>query len=153
MPIGRMDAANVGIVSFGVDRNEEHRASSRPTSACKTPPTRTGGPPANVLLKLFVNGDDHPANADRLTIPAGETKGLSFDLDDFESGVLRLQAETHDQLAVDDQAWAVVNPPRRAKVLLIAPKNERFEQVLTTKAAAEVAEVRMEGPGFLKSKT
>ena len=68
------------------------------------------------------------------------------------SGVLRLQAETGDQLAVDDEAWTVVNPPRRARVLLITPKNERLQQVLTTKAATEMAEVRVESPDFLKSK-
>ena len=66
---------------------------------------------------------------------------------------MHLQAETGDQLAVDDEAWTVVNPPRRARVLLITPKNERLEQVLTTKAASEVAEVRVESPDFLKSKT
>jgi hypothetical protein len=154
VPIGRMDATNVGIVNFGVGRNEEHKGKLQAyVRLNNSADPRAGGPPANVLLKLFINGHDHPANADRLTIAAGETKGLSFDLDDFESGVLRLQAETHDQLAADDQAWAVVNPPRRAKVLLVTPKNERLEQVLTTKAAAELAEVRVEGPAFLKSKT
>ena len=66
---------------------------------------------------------------------------------------MHLKAETGDQLAVDDEAWTVVNPPRRARVLLITPKNERLEQVLTTKAASEVAEVRVETPDFLKSKT
>ena len=168
VPIGRADAANVGIVSFGVGRNEEHKGKLQAYARLGNSADPKGGTPAaNVLLKLFIQADHKgdspifadtkigtvPINADRLTIPPGETKGLSFDLDDFESGVLRLRAETHDQLAVDDEAWAVVNPPRRAKVLLITPKNERLEQVLTTKAAAELAEVRVEGPDFLKSKT
>jgi hypothetical protein len=56
-------------------------------------------------------------------------------------------------LAVDDEAWLVVNPPRRAKILLVTPQNERLEQVLKTKAASEVAEVSVEKPDFLKSKT
>ena len=66
---------------------------------------------------------------------------------------MHLQAETGDQLAVDDEAWPIVNPPRRARILLVTPKNERLEQVLTTKAASEMAEVRLENPDFLKSKT
>ena len=53
---------------------------------------------------------------------------------------------------MDDEAWTVVNPPRRARVLLITPKNERLEQVLATKAATEVAEVRVETPEFLDTK-
>ncbi len=154
VPIGRMDAANVGIVSFGVERNQEQKNKLQAYARlCNSADPRGTSKPAEVLLKLFVNGQDHPINADKLTIPPGDTKGISFDLDEFESGILRLQAQTHDQLAVDDQAWAVVNSPRRTKVLLVTPKNERLEQVLTTKAAAEVAEVRVEGPGFLKSKT
>ena len=60
-------------------------------------------------MKLFVNGETRPSNADQLSIPPGEDKGIPFDLEDFESGMLRLQAETHDQLPIDDEAWAVVN--------------------------------------------
>jgi hypothetical protein len=154
VPIGRQDASNVGIVAFGVSRDEEHKGKLQAYARLSnTSDPKAGLPAADVLLKLFVNGQSRPTNADRLSIPAGETKGLSFDLEDFESGVLRLQAETHDQLTADDEAWLVVNPPRRARILLITPKNERLEQVLTTKTAAELAEVRVESPDFLKSKT
>ena len=47
---------------------------------------------------------------------------------DFDSGVLHLKAETGDQLAVDDEAWTVVNPPRRARVLLITPKTNAWNR-------------------------
>jgi hypothetical protein len=149
VPIGHSDAANVGIVAFGVSRPDDQNGKLQAFARLGN----YGSKAVEVLLKLFVNDQVRATDADRLSIPPGETRGLAFDLPGFDSGVLRLQAETGDQLAVDDQAWTIVSPPRRARVLLITPKNERLEQVLTTKAAAEVADVRVEKPAFLKSKT
>ncbi len=149
VPIGRSDAANVGIVAFGVSRAEDKNGKLQAFARL----ANFGPAATEVLLKLFVNDQIRATDADRLSIPPGETRGLAFDLPDFDSGVLHVQAETGDQLAVDDEAWIIVNPPRRARVLLISPKNERLEQVLTTKAATEVAEVRVENPAFLKNKT
>jgi hypothetical protein len=149
VPIGHSDAANVGIVAFGVSRSEDKNGKLQAFARLNN-----SGPAATeVRLKLFVNDQIRASDADHLSIPAGESRGLAFPLDDFDSGVLHIQAETGDQLAVDDDAWTVVNPPRRARVLLITPKNERLEQVLATKAATEMAEVRVESPDFLKKPT
>jgi hypothetical protein len=154
VPIGRQDSANVGIVAFGISRDDEHKGKLQAIARLRNfGNPHSGGQSADVMVKLFVNGETRPSNVDQISIPPGEEKGTAFDLEEFESGVLRLQAETHDQLAVDDEAWAVVNPPRKAKVLMITPKNDRLEQVLTTKTAAELADVRVEAPDFLKSKT
>ena len=153
VPIGRQDASNVGVVAFGVSRDEEHKGKLQAIARLHNfGDPHADGKTADVTVKLFVNGETRPSNADQLSIPPGEDKGIPFDLEDFESGVLKLQAETHDQLVVDDAAWAVVNPPRKAKVLLITPKNEQLQQVLNTKTARELADVQVEGPDFLKSK-
>ena len=149
VPIGHSDAANVGIVAFGVNRAEDKNGKLQAFARL----ANFGPAAADVLLKLFVNDQIRATDADRLSILPGETRGLAFDLPDFDAGVLHVRAETGDQLAVDDEAWTIVNPPRRARVLLITPKNERLEQVLATKAATEVAEVRVESPDFLKTKT
>jgi hypothetical protein len=148
VPIGDSKAANVGIVAFGVSRSEEKSGKLQAFARL----SNSGPADADVLLKLFLNDQARATDADHLAIPAGETRGLAFPLNDFDSGVLHLCAETGDQLAVDDEAWAVVNPPHRARVLLITSKNERLGQVLATKAANEVAEVLVESPEFLKSK-
>lgn len=149
VPIGHSDAANVGVVAFGASRSEEKSGKLQAFVRLNN----SGPASAEILLKLFVNDQIRATDADRLSIPPGETRGLAFPLDDFDSGVLHIRAETGDQLAVDDEAWIVVNPPRHARVLLITPKNERLEQVLATKAATEVAEVRVEKPDFLKTRT
>jgi len=149
VPIGRSDSANVGIVAFGASRADDKNGKLQAFARL----SNSGPAAAEVLLKLFVNDQIRATDADRLSIPPGETRRLAFPLDDFDSGVLHLRAETGDQLAVDDEAWIVVNPPRRARILLITPKNERLEQVLATKAATELAEVRVETSDFLKTKT
>ena len=149
VPIGRCDAANVGIVAFGVARSEDKARNLQAFARL----SNCGPATADVLLKLFVNNQGRASDAGRLSIPPGQTRGLAFDLADFESGVLHLRAETGDQLAMDDEAWAVVNLRRRARVLLVTPGNERLEQALTTKAAAEMAEVCVRDPGFLKTTT
>jgi hypothetical protein len=149
VPLGHSDAANVGVVAFGVSRPDDNHGKLQAFARLQN----SGPAAAEVLLKLFVNDQVRPSDADRLSIPPGETRGLAFPLDDFDYGVLHLRAETGDQLTVDDEAWLVVNPPRRARILLITPKNERLEQVLATKAATELAEVRVENPDFLKSRT
>jgi hypothetical protein len=153
VPIGHQDATNVGIVAFGVSRDEEHKEKLQAIARLKNfGDPHAEGKPVDVTVKLFVHGETRPSNVDQVTIPPGEEKGIPFDLEDFESGILRLQAETHDQLTVDDDAWAVVNAPRKAKVLLVTPKNERLQQVLNTKTARELADVQVESPDFLKSK-
>ena len=155
VPIGSDLAANVGIVAFGVSLAEDGapgtpgRGKLQAFARLKNyGPTET-----DVLLKLFVNDQAHPSDAGHLAIPQGDTRGLVFDLPDFDSGILHVKAETGDQLAVDDEAWTVVSPPRRARVLLISPENEQLKFVLTTKTAAEVAKVEVETPAFLDSTT
>ena len=147
--IGRSDAANVGIVAFGVGRAEDKNGKLQAFARL----ANSGPAAAEVLLELFVNDQVRATDADRLSIPPGETRGLAFDLPDFDSGALHIKAKTGDQLAADDEAWTVVNPARQARVLLVTPGNERLEQVLTTKTARELADVRVESPAFLKSKS
>ncbi len=76
---------------------------------------------------------------------------MTFDLTGADEGVLRLQIKADgDQLACDNEAFAVINPPRRSRVLLVTSGNEPLEMALGTKAAGELAEVRVERPEFLK---
>ena len=62
---------------------------------------------------------------------------------------MKLRLAAGDQLAVDDEAYATVNPPRRAKVLLVTPGNQPLQWGLETEAALEIAELTVEPPEFL----
>ena len=76
-------------------------------------------------------------------------QAIVFDPVDADAGVLSLKIATTDDLALDNEAWAVINPPRRAKVLLVTPGNEPLEIALGTSTARQLAELTVESPGFL----
>jgi hypothetical protein len=84
-------------------------------------------------------------------LPSGETIGVSFDLGEVNAGVLELRAKTNDVLAIDDRAWTTINPPRRAKVLLVTPGDEPLEFALFTDRARQLADVTIEPPEHLQS--
>lgn len=143
MPFGRPDAANVGIVAFSVRRHEAKPELLQAFGRLEN----FGVQDVSVEVELLLGGN--LINADRLDLPAGESRGVAFDLGEVDSGELRLRVTTKDDLALDNEAWTVVNRPRRAKVLLVTPGNELLEYALTTAAAGELAEVTVETPAFL----
>jgi len=146
VPIGTASAANVGIEAFSVGRSETRRDQLQAFARLEN----FGTASASVMVELFLDG--RLQNADRFEIAAGESHGVAFPLGDVESGALRLKATTGDHLAVDDEAFAVITPPRRAKVLLVTPGNEPLALALQTKSVAEIAEVQLESPEFLQAK-
>ena len=101
-------------------------------------------------LELFLDG--RLVDADHVEVSPEANRGVAFDLGAVESGVLRLKAATGDHLALDDVAYAIISPPRRGRVLLVTPGDDPLRLALQTKAAAEMADVRVESPGFLKTK-
>ena len=74
VPIGHPDAANVGIVAFGVSRPDDRNGKLQAFARL----SNFGPATADVLLKLFVNDQARPTDADQLSIPPGETRGLAF---------------------------------------------------------------------------
>lgn len=148
VPIGTDGPANVAVVAFSIGRHEEKAGQMQAFARL----ANYGPQPASVLVKLFLDDKPEAINADRLEIPADDSRGVAFDLSGIESGVLHIKVETGDQLAADDEAWAVLDPPRRCRVLLVTPGNERLQQALTTKAAADLAELKTVAPDFLATK-
>lgn len=143
-PIGNDDAANVGIVMFNIRRNE-----AKPEQMQAFAQVRNfGADLADVDLELWL--DNELIDAAALEIPAGETERFQRDLGLIDSGVLKLRLETGDDLALDDEAWAVVSQPRRAKVLLVTPGNEPLHYALGTDAARRLADVTEQRPDFLE---
>jgi hypothetical protein len=160
VPIASPQAANVGIVAFSVRRNE-----ARPDRLQAFAELENFGP-QDVTVDVELFRDDQPAGgqppaagerpaaiaADRLAILAGKGRGVSFDLGNLISGTLRLKANTGDHLALDDQAWVVINPPQRANVLLVTPGNKPLQLAFSTELASQWAAVRTEPPAFLDKK-
>ena len=106
-----------------------------------------GAEEVSVALKLFLDGRTDRRRPAEDRCRRGRRAWRST-WGPSTSGVLKLQAavdpasaDRRDALAVDDEAYAVVDPPRQANVLLVTPGNEPLEFALGTDSAKEIADV------------
>jgi len=83
---------------------------------------------AATIVSLVLDGDE--IDAQRVTIAPGEQRAVLFDLAGVEGGVLELRVQGPDSLAADDRAWAVLEPARQARVLVISQGNLFLERAL-----------------------
>jgi len=143
--IGTATAENVGIVTFNTARSETSAERIQAFGRLEN------SGPHEVALDVELLLNDELIDAQRVSVPAGKSSGVSFELAQLSSGVLELRLAQADQLAVDNRAWAVVHAPRRSRVLFLTPGNEPLRTALTTQAARELAEVTVQGPDFLST--
>lgn len=144
-PIGDPEASNVGITAFSVRRNEARPEQLQAFARLEN----CSHHPVSVALELRSGGQ--LLDADKVEVPAEEGRGVSFDVAAVEHGVLTLTARAGDSLGIDDTAWVVLDPPRRARVLLVTPGVEPLELALGTSASRELADVAIQAPDFLKT--
>ncbi len=140
---------NVGILAMDASRNYERPAFLEVTAAVEN----FGTEPVTVDAVLYIDGrnvdvqtvqlDPAPAGGtqDGVTpdtpTPGGGAMGhiqvAAFDDIVFEGGgVIEVMLRIDDALQADDRAWTVIDPPRRARVLLVTPGNMFLEGVLGT---------------------
>jgi len=146
IPIGQAKPANVAVLAFSV-RAHETRPDARQAFARLE---NFGAKSVRAEVLLHFNGTLFDATT--VDLPAGASRGVTFDLGSIESGTLKLEIRPRDALGVDSEAWLAVNPPRQANVLLVTPGNELLEFGLSTEGAAKRAKVAVEPPSFLKTK-
>jgi len=141
---------NVAIASFATERNPEKLDQQQAFARLENYGTDT----VTVGVSLYLN--DQLRDADEVTLEAGKGKGIQFELLDtdvleIEEGVLRLEIQHKDDLPLDNVAYAALNMPRRANVLLLTPKNDALRFAVATEEALKIAEVLIESPEFLES--
>ncbi len=143
LPSGALEARNVGIVAFSTDRNPENP--QRLQAFCSV--ANFSGTPATVQLELFI--DDVSADVVELDLKPGEEKGWNFDIPDLDEAVLKLVMQSNDDLSSDNTAYAVINRPRLARVLLVTPGDETLRVALQTQQISDVADVTLADPAIL----
>ncbi len=146
VPIGAEACRNVAITAFST-KTVEGKTDRRQVFA-----RLENFGPAEVATDVELYLDDSLKEAEAVHIKPGEAAGVVFDLQDIHSGVLRLKTGAGGDLALDDQAWATVNPPQRGKTLLVTPGNDALRLAIETEAARELADVAIAGPEVLDSK-
>lgn len=146
VPIGQSGAANVGIVSLATGREDITSGQLEAFARLEN----FGAADATVDLSLLLDGE--LIDADQVEVPAGESRGVVFQLADLTSGVLELRTSAPgDSLALDNTAWATIDAAYRARVLLVTPGNEPLELALNTGRARQLAYVLQHSPDYLAS--
>jgi hypothetical protein len=143
VPIGTHEAANVGIVAFSTGRNENRPDQLQAFARLENHSRQE----AAVNVELYLDGQ--LLDARQTKIAAGESGNEAFALGSVDRGVLRLNVATPDAFLLDNQAWAIINPSRRARVLLVTEGNEPLERALTVPSAQQWAEMTTEKPSAL----
>lgn len=161
MKMGSDAPSNVGIVAFSVGRNPDRPAQQQAFGRIEN----YSDDPVSVEVSLYRDGS--LVDAQRLDLPAAErssdassesatrvpgTGGVQFDLTGLEEGVLRLELTVEDALAADNVAYAAINTPRQARVLLVTPGNDLLKLALQTDEAAKLAELSTADPAILTTK-
>lgn len=145
IPIGEPQPDNVGILAFAVERNADDPNQVEAYARLEN----FGVTDVEAEALLYANG--RLIDAKRLRIEAGNVRGVSFPISRLDSGFLELHWDRHDDLTLDNRAYAALNPPRQARVLLVSPGNEPLQLALTTSQAQRFAHVQLEQPEFLQT--
>jgi hypothetical protein len=144
VPLGEPTAANVGIVAFSVDRNPERADRMHAFGRLENFSDQA----KTVEVALYLG--QTLVDAQSVSLDPGGTGGVEFVLEAIDEGILRIELGEADDLVVDNVAYAVVNPPRRAKVLFVSPGNDPLELALGTGDSQKFADVLTSDPNQLE---
>ena len=146
MMVGEPTSGNVGIVTFSVRRHESRADKIQVFARLENHTSQD----QTATLELAL--DDQMIDIKQETIPANESKQVGFTIEDVESGVLKLTHDIEDPLSIDNTAWAVVNVPRRSRLLFVSSGNVGMQRALKTDKAVELADIQFAVPADLEKK-
>ena len=147
VPIGDSQTPNVAITALGTQRSDDNpdqmdvfaRVDNRGTEAVEIFADLFADEAASVLKDRA-----------RVRVEPGETKGITFRrLSGMDSGWLTLKITPDDAFEVDNTAWAIVDAPRRAKVLVATRGNVPLRVAFSTLRVEQIAEVTFIEPKAL----
>lgn len=137
---------NVGVVAFTTERNTENPTEIQAFARFEN----TGPEDVEIEAEVYLN--DELLDVQRIEIEKeGGTSGAEFDLPDLESGTLRLDIKHKDLLQIDNVAYAPVNSPRPAKLLVVSPRNEALQVAMETDQVSKLAVVEFADPEILET--
>ncbi|HEY2414142.1 MAG TPA: VWA domain-containing protein [Pirellulaceae bacterium] len=103
----------------------------------------------NVLLDAKTV--DLPPRDEKTKLPGASS--VTFEMQEIETGILKMQINVKDNLPADNAAYAVVNIPRPARVLVVSPGTDALLLALQTDEAKKVANVTVSPPSILETKS
>jgi len=148
-PIGAPSPPNnVGIVAMSISDPLENESQLQ----CYARLFNSDDEDHEVTITLRVDGQDIDTEVD--VVPRNGSLGIVKDLSDLLANLdqpktVELEIETPDVYAQDNKAWAVVNPPREANVLILSDNNEYLDFVTETKRISRLANIFNELPDYV----
>ena len=151
--MGTDGCQNIGITAFSAERHPEKPDRLQVFGRLRHFQQKGASDEQSVGIQVGVDVflDDHLIDSREVQISEEGTGGIEFSMSDIDSGVLKmqLQAESRNDLAVDDVAYASVNRPKLSRVLLLTSGNDALHLALGTEQSQKLATVRHEAPGYL----
>lgn len=144
--IGSINPNNAGILAFTVERNVEKPEQIEAFGRIQN----FGEDPVSMTASLFQEND--LIDAASVEIDAKSSTGVNFQVENLYEGKLRLEIDIEDDFAMDNTAYAGLDPPRQLEVVLVTQGNTPLEAALSTEQALSVASVRIIDPASLDSK-
>ena len=148
-PVGAPEPPNnVGIVAMSISDPLENDSQLQ----CYARLFNSDDEDHEVSVTLKVDGSVVDSQTE--TVPRNNALGLVFDLSNLLDSLdspktVELEIETPDVYSQDNKAWAVVNPPREANVLILSDNNEYLDFVTETKRIGKLANIFNELPEYL----
>ncbi|MEW4562957.1 BatA and WFA domain-containing protein [Bremerella sp. JC770] len=144
IPLGDEISSNVGILAFSTQRNPEKDDELQ--VFCRI--ARFGPEPTEVTANLYFNNE--LLDVARIVLDSEDgTGGAQFDLGSLDVGKLRLEIEHEDVFPADNVAYAAINPPERAQVLVVSEGNNYLKFALATDQIRRIADVTLVTPDYL----
>ncbi|MCA9133316.1 MAG: VWA domain-containing protein [Planctomycetales bacterium] len=143
LPIGTGTPFNVALLAFTVERNTERSGQIEAFARLQNFGTRAAAFTASLTL------DGQLVDATDISLAAGGSSGVSFELGDVSEGRLRLELEVDDDFQLDNVAYAGLDPPRQLEVVLVSRGSTALETALATQQAQSLASVRLVEPSAL----
>lgn len=110
----------------------------------------------SVTVELFVDGDVFDVRSD-IAIEKESTTALSFDFGDLLTRIdkpvpLEVHIKDEDVYMADNIAYGILEPPKKAKVLIVTASNRFLEIATGTELMKKLAVIEFQPPRFLKEK-
>ncbi len=131
--VGNSNSNNVGITAFSADRNPDHPGQLDIFARLEN---FTGD---KVTVSMELRRDGSLVDVKQVSIPANDSESEGFRMVDIEEAELELVVTDEDDLMIDNRAFAAVNRPQRARVLIVTNGNDPLELALDTIEAQKLA--------------
>lgn len=144
--------ANVGITAFSIGDPSEIDGSVQVFARLQN----SDDVDQTVSVSFYVGNVLQDAVAD-ISVPSGGAKGISFDISGAVAEVdqptdVRLKIDNEDVFMLDNEAFAVLNPPRKTNVIIVSANTPYFRYACSTDAIKKRANVEFHDAEYLKDK-